>query len=430
MLCFMPNFKKRGGLVTVVTQDAETREVLMVAYANKEAFVLTLRTRKATYWSTSRNKLWIKGESSGNTQEIVDVLIDCDGDAVIYLVFQTGGACHTDARSCFYRSCLDARQLMDAPKAGADDQLPVFDLDQPDAPEQVVVATPQEPERISFLLPSGSLSAKMRSYLATVGYGVRERDRKGFCGSIGLIDFFERDRRTIPSLIGQSFDAGVTGKDLVCASGVTGLRVIAELPYSRASDQPTRWVLAAPGDLKQLSIVRVGCELPHLAEVLLPSVPGLPPFEVVLINGSEELAITDGLCDAVLVVTETGDSLRANGLQIVEGANNLLLSYPQILAAPHLSPAKELLLQQVASALLAAVLGGGQVLVTCDIRRSDLEALTLPAAVSPTLAPLMDPAWVAAQVCVPRASLGELLATLRTANAKAVAIQELVGYLP
>src|SRR3989338_7617435 len=104
MNCFVPKFEKRGGLVTVVTQDAETKEVLMVAFANREAFLMTLRTRKATYWSTSRKKLWVKGEESGNVQEVVDVLIDCDGDALVYLVRQAGGgACHAGARSCFFR---------------------------------------------------------------------------------------------------------------------------------------------------------------------------------------------------------------------------------------------------------------------------------------------------------------------------------------
>jgi len=94
-------FNKQG-LVPVVTQDAGG-EVLMLAYANKEALRLTLSTGKAHYFSRSRQKLWLKGETSGHEQEVQEVLIDCDQDAVLYRVKQKGVACHTGNRSCFYR---------------------------------------------------------------------------------------------------------------------------------------------------------------------------------------------------------------------------------------------------------------------------------------------------------------------------------------
>ena len=91
------------GLVPVVVQDAETKEVLMLAYANEEALKKTLETGYAHYWSRSRKKLWKKGETSGNVQEIVDVRIDCDCDAVLYIVRQKGNACHTGNYTCFFR---------------------------------------------------------------------------------------------------------------------------------------------------------------------------------------------------------------------------------------------------------------------------------------------------------------------------------------
>ena len=95
----------KNGLVPVIAVDDTTNEVLMLAYANEEALSYTLRSGKATYWSRSRQKLWCKGEESGNTQEIKDILIDCDGDTLIYRVIQhgLGAACHTGHRSCFYR---------------------------------------------------------------------------------------------------------------------------------------------------------------------------------------------------------------------------------------------------------------------------------------------------------------------------------------
>ena len=95
------------GLVPVVTQDAETGAVLMQAYADREALEQTLATRQGTYFSRSRNELWIKGLTSGNVQQVVSVSLDCDGDSVLYRVRQSGPACHTGAYSCFYTPLLE-----------------------------------------------------------------------------------------------------------------------------------------------------------------------------------------------------------------------------------------------------------------------------------------------------------------------------------
>ena len=89
------DFEKNGGLVPVIVQDADTNEVLMLAYMNEEALKLTQKTGYAHYFSRSRNKLWKKGESSGHTQEVKDILIDCDNDTILLKVKQNGVACHT-----------------------------------------------------------------------------------------------------------------------------------------------------------------------------------------------------------------------------------------------------------------------------------------------------------------------------------------------
>ena len=96
------DFAKGNGLIPVVVQDAKTKELLMLAYANKEAIEKTLSTGLATYWSRSRSKLWVKGETSGHTQKIVSVSTDCDFDALLYLVEQKGNVCHTGAATCFH----------------------------------------------------------------------------------------------------------------------------------------------------------------------------------------------------------------------------------------------------------------------------------------------------------------------------------------
>ena len=98
------DFQKAGGIIPAVAQDHLTGEVLMLAYITVEAWQETLRTGQAVYYSRSRNRLWRKGEESGNIQIIKEILVDCDGDAVIFRVEQKGGAaCHTGHRSCFYR---------------------------------------------------------------------------------------------------------------------------------------------------------------------------------------------------------------------------------------------------------------------------------------------------------------------------------------
>ncbi len=102
------------GLIPVITQSYYTGKVLMQAYANREAIQKTIDTGFATYFSRSRNQLWVKGETSGNKQKVVDIKIDCDEDSIIYLVKDYGVACHTGAESCFYRD-LDFKETENPP---------------------------------------------------------------------------------------------------------------------------------------------------------------------------------------------------------------------------------------------------------------------------------------------------------------------------
>ena len=100
--------KSVDGLLPAIVQDAESGEILMLAYINKESWHKTLETGKAHFWSRSRNTLWLKGESSGNVQLVKDIFVDCDQDTVVFKVEQLGGAaCHKGYRSCFFRRVKD-----------------------------------------------------------------------------------------------------------------------------------------------------------------------------------------------------------------------------------------------------------------------------------------------------------------------------------
>ena len=103
-----PDFDRAGGLIPAIAQDADTGEVLMMAYMNAESYQETLETGRAVYFSRSRNKLWRKGEESGNVQEVKSLYLDCDRDTILLKIKQIGdAACHTGHRSCFYRQVTD-----------------------------------------------------------------------------------------------------------------------------------------------------------------------------------------------------------------------------------------------------------------------------------------------------------------------------------
>ncbi|APX88700.1 phosphoribosyl-AMP cyclohydrolase [Brevirhabdus pacifica] len=106
------------GLIPAIAQDADSGEVLMMAWMNAESLARTLDTGRVTYWSRSRQSFWIKGESSGHVQELVDLRVDCDRDCLLLRVRQTGPACHTNRRSCFYTAVREGAEVeLMAPEA-------------------------------------------------------------------------------------------------------------------------------------------------------------------------------------------------------------------------------------------------------------------------------------------------------------------------
>ena len=108
-----------AGLIPAIAQDSRSKDVLMMAWMNEESVNKTIKSGKATYWSRSRNAFWIKGETSGHTQNVVDIRLDCDRDCILLIVDQMGPACHTNRISCFYTSVLGRveEELIGLPRA-------------------------------------------------------------------------------------------------------------------------------------------------------------------------------------------------------------------------------------------------------------------------------------------------------------------------
>ena len=98
------------GLIPAIAQDAKSNQVLMLAWMNEASLLMTISTKRATYFSRSRNQIWVKGETSGHFQEVVDIFFDCDGDSILLKVNQIGNACHTGTLSCFHNNLLENHQ--------------------------------------------------------------------------------------------------------------------------------------------------------------------------------------------------------------------------------------------------------------------------------------------------------------------------------
>ncbi len=285
---------------------------------------------------------------------------------------------------------------------------------------------------LKIVLPNGSLWQRLVMYLAVAGYPVRDPDRTGFCCSVNGIDFFQVDRRMVPAFVAQAFDAGITGHDLHLASGIRGLCEVGQLCFSRATDQPTRWVLARKAGFrrKKGQAVTIACELPRLASILLRRASLPFSYRVIRIDGSEEQYVKEGLSDMVLVVTETTRSIRENSLEIVPGCENLLQSTPRVLARKNLPVSKEEALADFVTAMRGVVGASAVAMLTFDIpAKVPVADLKLPSAVAPTDFNLTRPGWKAYETCISPSDFGRVSRRLKRFGAKAIAMQRLEGYI-
>jgi ATP phosphoribosyltransferase len=278
---------------------------------------------------------------------------------------------------------------------------------------------------------------KTREYLSAVGYDLGDADSRGCIGECGGIEFFIRDRRMIPLHLTKMYDAGLTGYDLILHSGlILQFELVASLCFSRKTTRPTRWVLAGKTvDIDEIrrrrsSKLRIGCELTGIAPPLLHG-QNIQDYELVPLEGDEEQAVDDDLCDLVLCVTETGGALRRAGLTMLPGCEELLVSKPRIFTRKDMKQyGKREALNELTLSLQSAVEAKSHVLVSCDIEEKNFPRLTLPSAVAPSSFRTTKEGWIAFQICIERQQYPRVLRLISEAGGKATILQSMEGYLP
>jgi ATP phosphoribosyltransferase len=399
------DFSKLNGLVPAVVQDDVSNEVLMVGFMNEAALAQTRSTGYATFYSRTRQKLWMKGESSGNRLAVRSILTDCDQDTVLLRVAREGrgDVCHTGTRTCFTAA-------MPAP---------------PPKPSAPVNA--HRPLKLG--IPKGSLQDATIQLFARAGFNIYPSARSYFPAiddpniTCMLIRAQEMARYVADGVI----DAGLTGQDWIAeyaaASGGANVVPVADLPYAKQSFGRVRWVLAVPEDSAvtsptELAGRTVATELVRATEAYFSRLGVAAKVEFSW--GATEVK-PPLLADAIVEVTETGSSLRANRLRIID---TVLESQTQLIANPRALGDERLRAQIDNLALLlgAAIEAQGRVGLMLNVERArlgDVLAL-LPALRNPTVSPLSDEDWVAVNTIIDERTVRELMPPLKSAGARGI----------
>lgn len=292
------DFAKLNGLIPVIIQDVENGEVLMQAFMDREAFLKTLASGMAWFYSRKKKRLWKKGEESGHIQVVKEVLLDCDEDSVLLRVEQETGACDLGYRTCFWR------RLRGSTWQEACEQ--VFD------PRTVYKYS----EDIALVVPNGSLSRMTRILLGGSGLlrdaQVPTQVSFELSGGQGRLSLESRDPRLIPGLVASgAFDMGITGRDCWAESG-SDTTLICDLRYNKEGLGPVAWVLAVRADsgvrdLAQLHGQTIATPLVQVTERFLLS----RGVAAKVVRSTEA---GDG-CDAIVDICESGESLELAGYQ-------------------------------------------------------------------------------------------------------------------
>jgi ATP phosphoribosyltransferase len=404
------DFSKLGGLVPAVIQDAERQDVLMVGFMNADALAHTRETGYVTFFSRSRNKLWMKGETSGNRLAVVSIAADCDDDSLLVQVRRegAGNVCHTGQRSCFESPAAKSRRS--AWRGGGEPR-------------------PTPDGILKLGIPKGSLQDATIHLFARAGFNIYVSPRSYFPAiddpeiECMLIRAQEMARYVADGVL----DAGLTGRDWIAehtaARPDRAVTAVTDLLYAKQRAGCVKWVLAVPEDSpyrcpQDLDGRTVATELVRVTESYFERLGVAANVEFSW--GATEVK-APVLADAIVEVTETGSSLRANRLRVID---TVMESNTQLIANPSSlqDDWKRTRIENLALLLQAAIEAQGRVGVMLNVRCSDLERVLqlLPALQRPTIAPLADAGWVAVNTIIDERTVRELMPRLKAANAQGI----------
>ena len=399
------DFSKLGGLVPAVIQDAERQDVLMVGFMNADALAQTRATGYVTFFSRSRNKLWTKGETSGNRLAVVSIAADCDDDSLLVQVRRegAGNVCHTGERSCF--------------------------RDAGPATTSSALRQSRPAAALKLGIPKGSLQDATIQLFARAGFNIYVSPRSYFPAiddpeiECMLIRAQEMARYVADGVL----DAGLTGRDWIAehtaARPDRAVTALTDLLYAKQRAGCVKWVLAVPEASpyrcpQDLAGRTVATELVRVTESYFERL--VVAANVEFSWGATEVK-APVLADAIVEVTETGSSLRANRLRVID---TVMESNTQLIANPSSlqDDWKRTRIENLALLLQAAIEAQGRVGMMLNVRCADLERVLqlLPALQRPTIAPLADAGWVAVNTIIDERTVRELMPRLKAANAQGI----------
>ena len=420
------DFSKWNGLVPAVVQDDASSEVLMVGFMNDAALAKTRETGYATFFSRTRQTLWTKGETSGNRLAVRSIQTDCDDDTLLVRVTREGSGlvCHTGTRTCFGERPRESFPTERETPVSLSDRKPRFPFRSETTPE--VVSTPRV---LRLGIPKGSLQDATVQLFARAGFTIYASPRSYFptIDDPEITCMLIRAQEMARYVADGVLDAGLTGQDWIAedaaAKGPSRVVPITDLVYAKQSFGRVKWVLAVPDD----SPVRTPADLEGrtVATELVRATEAYFARLGIRANVEFSWGATEVkpplLADAIVEVTETGSSLRANRLRIIDTvmeSTTQLIANPQAAADPWIRSK----IDSLSLLLGAAIHAHGRVGLMLNIGRTGLADVLalLPALQGPTVSPLSDERWVAVNTIIEERTVRDLIPALKAAGARGI----------
>ena len=402
-----PDFKKSGGLVPAVVQDYDTKEVLMLAYMNELSWKKTLETGKATYWSRSRSELWVKGETSGNVQI---------GQGNPHRLRQRHDPAHGGA----------GRQ------GGLPHGIPLVLLPEGFRGQggnrgraHLQSEGRLQMKKLKLGIPKGSLETNTVDLFKRAGWRISYDSRSYFPDiddeeiSCSLV----RAQEMSKYIEAGTLDLGLTGHDWV-TENESDVVVVEDLVYSKVLARPARWVLVVREDspvtkIEDLQGKKISTELVNFTKRYFKE--RNIDVKVEFSWGATEAKVVESLVDAIVEVTETGSTIKANRLRIV---HELMSTNTQLIANKEAwdDPWKRRKIEQIRTMLKGSLLGMGKVVIKMNVSKENLGRviLLLPSLKAPTISNLYNEEWFAVETVVDSSIIRDLIPLLQEAGAEGI----------